>query len=138
MKENILENEYFSDFENENNLVYDDNLDIDEFYFYYSNDIQDIYEELKEDFACSPFFLSKLTFPLLTDFILSFVLKKQFVQNIKKDYLHNFNDFYKVEVETSYNTICNFLKKFKKHLPYNFYLDFCVKFSDLHEVKHNI
>jgi hypothetical protein len=140
MKRITLENDYYSDFENENNTIERYELDIEEFYSYYSDDIIDIYEEFKEKFSCSPFFLSYLTYPLLTDFLLSFVLSKPKLGNVsnKNDYLYDFNNFYKVEIESSYNIICTFLRKFKKNLLYDTYVDFCFKLTDLHELKHNI
>ena len=55
MKRIVLDNDYHSDFENENSID-DQNLDVEDFYFYYSNDILDIYEEIKERLSHSPFF----------------------------------------------------------------------------------
>ena len=136
MKQIILDNDYYSDFENEN-IIEDENLDIEEFYFYYSNDILDIYEEIKERLSHSPFFFSNLKYPLLTEFIISFVLSNTTKLPINKKYLDIFNDYYSVEVESSYNIIQKFLRKFKRNLPYNKWQEFCFKYSDLHELKSN-
>jgi hypothetical protein len=136
MKQIILDNDYYSDFENEN-IIEDENLDVEEFYFYYSNDILDIYEEIKENLSHSPFFFSNLKYPLLTDFIISFVLYNTTKLPINKNYLDLFNDYYSVEIESSYNIIQKFLRKFKRNLPYNKWQEFCFKFSDLHELKSN-
>lgn len=139
MKQIILDNDYYSDFENEN-IVEDDNLDIEEFYFYYSNDILDIYEEIKERFLHSPFFFSNLKYPLLTEFIISFVLSNAnsgLQSQINKNYLNLFNDYYSSEIEFSYNIIQKFLTKFKRNLQYNKWQEFCFKYSDLHELKYN-
>ncbi len=136
MKQIILDNDYYSDFENEN-IIEDENLDVEEFYFYYSNDILDIYEEINERLSHSPFFLSNLKYPLLTDFIISFVLYNTTKLPINKNYLDIFNDYYSAEIESSYNIIQKFLRKFKRNLPYNKWQEFCFKFSDLHELKSN-
>jgi hypothetical protein len=136
MKQIILDNDYYSDFENEN-IIEDENLDVEEFYFYYSNDILDIYEEIKENLSHSPFFFSNLKYPLLTDFIISFVLYNATKLPINKNYLDLFNDYYSVEIESSYNIIQKFLRKFKRNLPYNKWQEFCFKYSDLHELKSN-
>lgn len=132
MKQIVLDNDYHSDFENENSID-DQNLDIEDFYFQYSNDILDMYEEIKERFSHSPFFLSNLKYPLLTEFIISFVLYNDLQLPIN----NTFNDYYSIEIESSYNIINKFLRKFKRNLQYNKWQEFCFKFSDLHELKSN-
>ncbi len=134
MKRIMLDSEYFSDIENNDCINDSGNLDIDDFYFYYSNDILIMYEEIKENFTKSPFFLSNLTYPILTEFILDIILSNKV---IKKNNLDNFNLFYQVEIQSSYNILNDFLRKFKKNIPYNNYLQFCFKLSDLHEFKNN-
>ena len=134
MKRIMLDSEYFLDIENNDCINDNGNLDIDDFYFYYSNDILIMYEEIKENFTKSPFFLSHLTYPILIEFILDIVLSNKV---IKKNNLDNFNLFYQVEIQSSYNILNDFLRKFKKNIPYNNYLHFCFKLSDLHEFKNN-
>jgi hypothetical protein len=138
MKRIVLDNDYHSDFENENSID-DQNLDVEDFYFYYSNDILDIYEEIKERLSHSPFFFSNLKYPLLTEFIISFVLYNgnDTTTMCSQGTLNLFNDYYSVEIESSYNIIYKFLRKFKRNLQYNKWQEFCFKFSDLHELKSN-
>ena len=139
MKQIVLDNDYHSDFENENNTIEDQNLDIEDFYFHYSNDILDIYEEIRENFSHSPFFISNLKFTLLTEFILLIVLhgsNKKSTQ-VNKFCLDTFNDYYGVEIESSYNIIHKFLRNFKKNLHHNTWVEFCFKHTDLHELKNN-
>ena len=153
MKQIVLDNDYHSDFENENSID-DQNLDVEDFYFYYSNDILDIYEEIRERLSHSPFFFSNLKYTLLTEFIISFVLYNDNDNDtttmcslgtgtsnedvVRRQGTFNlFNDYYSVEIESSYNIIYKFLRKFKRNLQYNKWQEFCFKFSDLHELKSN-
>jgi|694.fasta_scaffold04949_19 hypothetical protein len=136
MKQIVLDNGCHSDFEN--NTDEDKKLDIDDFYFNYSNDILDIYEKIKEGLSYSPFFISNLKFTLLTDFILLISLhgsNKNSTQ-VNQFCLDTFDNYYGVEIEYSYNIICMFLKKFKRNLYRNTWVEFCFKHTDLHELKN--
>jgi len=125
---------FLSDFDNED--ILDNTLDIDEFYFYYSDDILDIYHEFKKRFSSSPFFFSHLTYPILTELVFKIVMGNGIYLDIPKPSLDVFKEFYNVEIEYSYNTLTSFLRKFKKSLSYNSFVQFCFLYTDLHELKN--
>lgn len=135
MKRILSSDGFFSDFDNED-IMDNDSLDVDDF-FYYSDEILDIYEEIKERFSSSPFFLSHLTFPILSEFLFQLTIHKKInLQTIQKNNLNLFNDFYNVEIDYSYNMLNKFLRKFKFFLPHNLFIQFCFIYSDLYELKN--
>ena len=46
-----------------------------------------------------------------------------------------FNNYYKQELEISYDIVYKFIKRFKIISPYNHWLYFCYKYSDLYEIQ---
>lgn len=136
MKRIMSSDGFFSDFDSED--IIDNNiLDIDDFFFHYSDEILNIYYEFKERFSSSPFFFSNLTYPILSEFIRQLIVPRRIdLQLIIKENLNAFNHFYSTEIEYSYNTLHIFLRKFKISLPHNIFTQFCFIYSDLHELKN--
>ena len=79
---------FFSDYDNED-IADNHILDIDDFFFYYSDDILNIYDEFKERFTSSPFFFSYLTYPILSEFIHQLIVQK----NLQLVQIYNLNNF---------------------------------------------
>jgi hypothetical protein len=127
-----LEEEYEYEYEYESEFTYDDFLD------YYKDDVLYMLEELKSRFTGSPFFMSNVNLPILTDYIMMRIVKKpNKIQNsFIKDSLRIFHTYYKQELEISYNIISKFLKRFKITLEYNSWLYFCYTYTDLYEIKN--
>ena len=134
MKRIMSSDGFFSDYDNED-IVDNHTLDIDEFFFYYSDEILNIYYEFKERFTSSPFFFSYLTYPILSDFIHQLIVQKN-LQLTKTYNLIDFDHFYNVEIDFSYNMLDAFLRKFKISLTRNLFIQFCFLYSDLHELKN--
>jgi len=138
MKRIMSSDGFFSDIIDEDIL---DNytLDTDEFFFCYSDQILDIYYEFKERFTSSPFFFSYLTYPILSDFIHQLIVQRnlQLTKTYNLNNLNDFDHFYSVEIEYSYNILNTFLRKFKFSLTRNLFIQFCILYSDLHELKNS-
>jgi hypothetical protein len=129
--------DYSSNFEED--IVFENNI-IDNFMYYKTNDIIDLYESIKQRFhISSPFFLSYLYSYHLTEYIIdkcilknksTFIYKNNNTCNYFAEYYHN-------ELQTSYNDIDTFLRStFKYSIPYNEWVNFCCLYTDLYEL-HN-
>jgi hypothetical protein len=123
--------EELSEYEYESEFTYDDFLD------YYKDDVLYMLEEIRSRFTCSPFFISYVTLPILSNYTMMCIVKKPHkIQNsFIKDCLSNFHTYYKQELEISYNIISKFLKRFKITLKYNSWLYFCYTYTDLYEIQ---
>ena len=75
-----------------------------------------------------------LAFIGFISFIMYFVIN----MNTNDKYDHDLvtEDYYKQELEISYNIISKFLKRFKITLEYNSWLYFCYTYTDLYEIKN--
>lgn len=141
------EEEYTYEYDYEPEFTYDDFLD------YYTDDVLYILEDIKSRFSLSPFFLSNVNLPILTNFIINQIIKKPntlqiintSVQNMEgavtqnhNNHIFLFNNYYKQELEISYSIVYKFIKRFKIILPYKCWLYFCYTYSDLYEIKNYI
>jgi hypothetical protein len=128
----------YSDFEEGSEYEYESEFTYDDFLDYYKDDVLYMLEEIKSRFTCSPFFISYLNLPILSDYIMTCIVKKpRKIQNTNS--LHNlriFNTYYKTELEISYNIVSKFLKRFKITLPSNSWSHFCYTYTDLYEIKN--
>lgn len=121
------------DFELEFDYEYESEFTYDNFIDYYKDDILFILEEMKSRFVCSPFFLSYVTLPILTNYIYNTLSNRGFVTS---RYSEHFDNYYKQELQISYTVMYNFLKRFKITLRYNSWLSFCYKHTDLYEIQN--
>jgi hypothetical protein len=114
---------------------------MDWFLTMHGNDIIDICYDLQERFAFNPYFLSKMTVALLTDFCMSFsrcsiVSDQQFVPTLSPSKIELFETMYQKEINVSYHLVASFVKKaFKVSVPCESWADFCICSSDLSELK---
>ena len=118
-----------SDFEEE---LYD--FSCDDFLDDYTDDLLYIIEDLKSRFSTSPFFISNINLPILTNYMINCIFKK--IPRIPNNNHLVFTNYYKNEIDISYNIIYNFLKRFKIILPYNSWVYFCYMHSDLYEIQN--
>lgn len=127
----------YSDYEEEYNHEYDCELEFthDDFLDYYTDDVLYILEDLKSRFQMSPFFITHVNLPILTNFIINQIIKKPTLPIIH-NHIFVFNNYYKQELEISYSIIYKFIKRFKIILPYKSWLYFCYTYSDLYEIQN--
>jgi hypothetical protein len=117
--------------------LFDCDLDINHFLYHHTNDIIDLFYNLKSHFKISsPFFLAKLKSENLTELIVISIFfeisdmdKKHFNQN----FFNYFFDYYYSEIEISYKIFQKTLKTEKK-ITLNSWIYFCIINSDLYEV----
>jgi hypothetical protein len=126
----------YSDVEEEYEYEYESEFTYDDFLDYYKDDILYMLEDIKSRFTCSPFFISYVTLPILSDYIMMYIVKKTQIPSSINDRVHIFNTYYKQELEISYNIISRFLKRFKITLQYKSWLWFCYTHTDLYEIKN--
>jgi hypothetical protein len=97
-----------------------------------------MYTDFKNRFRFTPFFLGNLKNTDLTDFIINLY---QLDQTSKKqnNNLYNFKSYYTSELYISYNIIKTFLKQktINLSLEYDIWINFCYRYSDLHELFSN-
>ena len=132
-----MNNDLYSD--EENDFIYSEieEFTIDDFYFNFSDDVYDILFDLRERFFLSPFFISHLCFSNLTQYLSNFVVYNQKTPPLKKkELVIYFKHYYKNEIDISYNIIINFMKKFKRNIPYDNWVLFCFNNSNLYELRN--
>lgn len=127
----------YSDYEEEYNHEYDYETEFthDDFLDYYNDDVLYILEDIKCRFSLSPFFITNVNLPILTNFIINQITKKSTLPLIN-NHIFLFNNYYKQELEISYSIVYNFIKRFKIILPYKSWLYFCYTYSDLYEIQN--
>jgi len=126
-------NEHFSDTENELSNIKEFN-DEELFLLHYTDDLLDIFHDIKNRFALNPDFLSKLKTTIFVDFITHYVLygnesSEYYIKdtkNITKDIIYFQNIFYN-ELNISYNLIHSFTQLFKIKLCLQKWTYFCYK-----------
>lgn len=109
---------------------------IDNIFDNHLDSINNIFNDFKNRFSLTPFFLGNLKITDLTDFIID-LYKFNKNTNIYLNTIQNtFQNYYNSELNISYNIIINFLKqnKINLNLQYNNWIKFCYKFSDLYEL----
>jgi hypothetical protein len=128
----------YSDLEEGSECEYESEFTYDEFLDYYKDDVLYMLEEIKSRFTCSPFFISYVTLPILSDYIMMRIVKKPYIipNSRIKDNLRIFHTYYKQELEISYNIVSKFLKRFKITLQYDSWTHFCYIYTDLYEIKN--
>lgn len=126
--------------------VFNETNGVDNFLFKYSDEIHDLYNDLKYRFGgSSPFFLSNMELYNLTHFLCDMALNLVKQKPIKyKTYNYTFtkpnlnvifNTFYKNEIEISYGILFNFSKRtLQFNLQYDDWLTFCYQFTDKYEL----
>ena len=126
----------YSDYEEES-YDYETEFTPDDFLDYYNDDVLYILEDIKSRFQMSPFFITNVNLPILTNFIINQITKKSTLPVIN-NHIFLFNNYYKQELEISYSIVYNFIKRFKIILPYKSWLYFCYTYSDLYEIQNYI
>lgn len=113
---------------------------IDNYLFYETENIQDVYYDIKNKFYnISPFFLDHLTLVNLSDFLIYIMFKKKVPTKLsksKKDFIKIFQSFYHNELNISYNIILNYSYNFKFTIQFEEWILFCLKYTNLSELKH--
>jgi hypothetical protein len=100
---------------------------------YHTYNIIHLYEDLKNRFTYSPFFLANLKSTDLTDFFIH-LLYYNYNPKQNLSHLKFFSIEYENELCISFNIVNNFLKTCKYNLDYNTWTYFCYKKSDLTEL----
>jgi len=124
------EYEHYSDTENDSSNIKEFN-DEELFLLDYTDDLLDIFHDLKTRFALNPDFLSKLKTTTFVDFITNYVLygtesKGRKYEYITKDFSYFENTFCN-ELNISYNIINYFVSSFKIKLCFQNWTYFCYK-----------
>ena len=110
--------------------VHNDEDLITPFLDYHTYNIIHLYEDLKNRFTYSPFFLANLKSTDLTDFFIH-LLYYNYNPKQNLSHLKFFSIEYENELCISFNIVNNFLKTCKYNLDYNTWTYFCYKKSDL-------
>lgn len=94
-----------------------------------------IFQDFKNRFSLTPFFLGNLKITDLTNFIIDLYKSNKNTHTYLNSIQNTFLNYYNSELNISYNIINNFLKnKIHLHLQYNNWVKFCYHFSDLYEL----
>lgn len=112
---------------------------VDDFLFKYSDQIHDLYDDLKSRFGIySPFFLCNMELYHLTHFFADIALGFAEHRDVKnKNILSIFDNFYKNELDISYSIVSHFSKRFLKlNFTYDNWLKFCYNLTDKYELIH--
>jgi len=113
--------------------VHNDEDLITPFLDYHTYNIIHLYEDFKNRFTYSPFFLANLKSTDLTDFFIH-LLYYNYNPKQNLSHLKFFSIEYENELCISFNIANNFLKTCKYNLDYNTWTYFCYKKSDLTEL----
>lgn len=122
----------YSDFEEIDE--YESEFTHDNFLDYYKDDVLYMLEDMKSRFKMSPFFMSNVNLPILTNFLINQIIQKPTLPIIN-NHIFLFSNYYKQELEISYNIVYKFIKRFKIISPYKYWLYFCYSYSDLYEIQ---
>jgi hypothetical protein len=136
MNHDIVDSLYNNESDSDPYLIFINNI-----YDYHIEYIDAMYTDFKNRFICTPFFLGNLRNTDLTDFIINIYQldsKKQKNQKYHNN-LYNFKSYYNSELYLSYNIIKSFLKQktINLSLEYDNWVNFCYRYSDLHELFSN-
>jgi len=113
---------------------YESEFTHDDFLDGYKDDVLYMLEDMKSRFKMSPFFMTNVNLPILTNFFINQIIKRPTLPIIN-NHIFLFNNYYKQELEISYNIVSKFIKRFKIISPYNYWLYFCYRYSDLYEIQ---
>jgi hypothetical protein len=124
-----------SNYSSEEDFEYENDI-FEDFLHYNSDQIYEIYDDLKFRFKFSPFFLSHMQYYHIVHLLSDIVVYKKSEYKCKNTILQtNFDIYYKNEIVISYNILAAFLKRnFKINLKYDEWLHFCITLSDLYEL----
>lgn len=97
----------------------------------YTENMLDIFDDLKKRFSLNPDFLCDLKSTQFIDFISTIILYNKYTHkvNFSENDLIYFYNIYNKEIDISYHIVNKFVKTFKIDLDCNNWIQFCCKNS---------